>query len=148
VKWLLDTNVISEGVRKRPNAKVMAWMSAEESRDTTISVVTLAELRDGAATVRDQAKRRQLGEWIDTEIVNSFGDRTLPLTTEILMDWLGISRRLRAKGTTREPADLLIAATARVHELVVVTRNARHFASTGVVVYDPWNDETHRTEPA
>jgi predicted nucleic acid-binding protein len=148
VKWLLDTNVISEGVRKRPNAKVMAWMSAEESRDTAISVVTLAELRDGAATVRDQAKRRQLGEWIDTEIVNSFGDRTLPLTTEILMDWLGISRRLRAKGTTREPADLLIAATARVHELVVVTRNARHFASTGVVVYDPWNDETHRTEPA
>jgi toxin FitB len=148
VKWLLDTNVVSEGVRKTPNSKVVSWIAAESPKDTAISIVTLAELRDGALTVGDEAKRRLLTEWIDTEIVDSFGSRTLPLTTEILIDWVGLSRKLRAKGRTRDPADLLLAATARVHGLNLVTRNARHFAGTGVVVYDPWTSETHRMELA
>jgi toxin FitB len=52
------------------------------------------------------------------------------------------------KGRTRDPANLLIAATARVHDLILVSRNVRHFAGTGNFVYDPWNDETHRSEMA
>jgi predicted nucleic acid-binding protein len=146
VKWLLDTNVVSEGVQKRPSSKVVSWIAAEPTGATAISIVTLAELRDGASTARDETKRRELTEWIDTEIVDSFGNRTLPLTAEILVDWLGLSRRLRAKGKTRDAADLLIAATARVHNLAVVSRNARDFVGTGVVVYDPWNDVIHRAE--
>jgi toxin FitB len=146
VKWLLDTNVVSEGVRERPSPKVMSWIAAKKSAETAISIVTLAELRDGASSARDAAKRRQLTEWIETEVVSSFGDRMLSLTTEILIDWIRLARRLRGKGRMREAADLLIAATARVHDLTLVSRNARHFAGTGVVVYDPWNDVTHRAE--
>jgi len=148
VKWLLDTNVVSEGVRKQPNSRVVNWIAAEPTSDTAISIVTLAELREGASTVQEEAKRDRFAKWIDTEIVDTFGNRTLPLTTEILIAWLDLSRKLRARGRTRDPADLLIAATARVHNLTLVTRNSRHFASTGVVVYDPWNNETHRTELA
>jgi predicted nucleic acid-binding protein len=148
VKWLLDTNVVSEGVRKKPSSKVVSWIAAEPPRETAISIVTLAELREGALTVDDEAKSRLLTKWIDAEIVNSFGNRTLPITAEILIDWIGLSRRLRKKGNTRDPADLLIVATARVHNLTLVSRNARHFVGTGVVVYDPWNDETHRMEQA
>jgi toxin FitB len=146
VKWLLDTNVVSESVRKSPSTKVLNWIAAESPTDTAISIVTLAELRDGASTARDEGKRRKLIEWIDAEIVDSFGNRTLPLTTEILIAWIALSRRLRGKGNTRDPADLLIAATARVHDLTLVSRNTRHFAGTGVVVYDPWSDVTHRME--
>ena len=148
MKWLLDTNVVSEGVRKQPNSRVVNWIAAEPTSDTAISIVTLAELREGASTVQEEAKRDRFAKWIDTEIVDTFGNRTLPLTTEILIAWLDLSRKLRARGRTRDPADLLIAATARVHNLTLVTRNSRHFASTGVVVYDPWNNETRRTEPA
>ena len=148
MKWLLDTNVVSEGVRKQPNSRVVNWIAAEPTSDTAISIVTLAELREGASTVQEEAKRDRFAKWIDTEIVDTFGNRTLPLTTEILIAWLDLSRKLRARGRTRDPADLLIAATARVHNLTLVTRNSRHFASTGVVVYDPWNNETHRTELA
>ncbi len=146
MKWLLDTNVVSEAVRDRPSSRVAGWIAARPSVDTAISIVTLAELRDSASSARDDAKRRQLTQWIDAEIVDSFGSRTLPLTIEILIVWLRLSRRLRAKGSTRDAADLLIAATARVHDLTLVSRNARHFAGTGVVVYDPWHDVTHRAE--
>jgi predicted nucleic acid-binding protein len=148
VKWLLDTNVVSEGVRRKPNVKVMSWIATESSRETAISIVTLAELRDGASSVRDEAKRRQLAAWIDAEIMGSFGDRTIPLTTEVLLDWVRLSRRLRETRNTRDPADLLIASTARVHSLTLVSRNVRDFAGTGVVVYDPWTSETHRMEQA
>jgi predicted nucleic acid-binding protein len=148
VKWLLDTNVVSEGVRGKPNVKVMSWIATESSRETAISIVTLAELRDGASSVRDEAKRRQFAAWIDAEIMGSFGDRTIPLTTEVLLDWVRLSRRLRETRNTRDPADLLIASTARVHNLTLVSRNVRDFAGTGIVVYDPWTSETHRMEQA
>jgi toxin FitB len=146
VRWLLDTNVISENVRKKPSPKVLDWIATRSSGETAISIVTLAELRDGALCVSDEAKRRQLTAWIDTEIADYFYDRTLPLTVDILLDWIGLARTLRLKGRTRDPTDLLIAATARVHDLILVSHNVRHFAGTGIVIYDPWNDQTHQTE--
>ena len=148
MKWLLDTNVVSEGVRRKPNVKVMSWIATESSRETAISTVTLAELRDGASSVRDEARRQQFAAWIDAEIMGSFGDRTIPLTTEVLLDWVRLSRRLKETRNTRDPADLLIASTARVHNLTLVSRNVRDFAGTGIVVYDPWTSETHRMEQA
>ena len=147
MKWLLDTNVASESVRARPSPAVIRWIAARPPEELAISIVTLAELRDGALTARDEARRRVLSQWIDTEIANSFHNRTLSLTTEILIDWLQLSRRLTAKGRPQVAADLLIASTARVHDLVVASRNTRHFAGTGVIVYDPWSGKTHKTGP-
>jgi len=70
------------------------------------------------------------------------------LTTGILVEWLELGRRNAAAGKTRAPADLLIAATARVHDLIVVSRDVRDFAGTGVLVYNPWNDKTHHMDLA
>jgi toxin FitB len=109
-------------------------------------IIQATELRDGALCVSEEAKRRQLTTWIDTEIADFFYNRTLPLTVDILLDWIGLARTLRLKGRTRDPTDLLMAATARVHDLILVSRNVRHFADTGIVIYDPWNDQTHQTE--
>jgi predicted nucleic acid-binding protein len=146
VRWLLDTNVLSESVRAKPNSRVTGWIAAVPALETAISIVSLAELMDGAATMRDARRRERYSTWIETEIVVTFRDRVLPLTTGILIDWIALARGLRARGRTRDPADLLIAATARTHQLTVVTRNARHFIGTGVVVYDPWKDETHHSD--
>ena len=73
--------------------------------------------------------------------------KPIPISSDILTDWLRLSRSLRLSGKSKDPADLLIASTARIHGLTLVTRNVRDFADTGVVVYDPWNDQTHRMDP-
>jgi predicted nucleic acid-binding protein len=143
VKWLLDTNVVSETTRDRPRRNVVDWVAAAAPEDLAISVVTLSELLDGASTNTDEVRRRKLTAWIQIEVSATFKDRTLPLTPSILIDWLRLGRRLRATGRAREAADLLIASTARVHKLTLVTRNVQDFAATGVIVYDPWNDKTH-----
>jgi predicted nucleic acid-binding protein len=148
VRWLLDTNVVSETGRDRPSRKVVTWCSQQAEELVAISVVTLAELREGAAIHIDLQRRSEFAEWLDTAVMPWLGERILPVTLEILVDWLDVGRRLSGKGITRNPADLLIAATARVHGLIIVSRNTRDFVGTGVVVYDPWNSETHRMELA
>jgi toxin FitB len=146
VKWLLDTNVISETVRKRPHRNIIDWIAAERPEDLAISIVTLSELLDGVATDRNETRRHKLTAWVEIEVSDRFRDRTLPLTSNVLIDWLRLGRRLRAGGRSREAADLLIAATARVHKLTLVTRNIRDFADTGVVVYDPWTGKTRQMD--
>jgi toxin FitB len=145
VKWILDTNVISETISRRPDANVTNWLDRHPADEMSISIVTLAEIRDGISSAPER-RRRELSPWLDTVVMPSLGDRALPLTLDILIDWIRLCRSLAAERMLRRAADLLIAATARVDELTVVTRNVRHFAKTGVVVYDPWNDETHRTD--
>ena len=144
MKWLLDTNVVSEGVRRRPNLTVVDWIAAQPRRDLAISEMTLAELRDGAD--RNVARRTAISEWIDSEVLGLFGDQTIPVSVEILIDWIRLLRRLRTTGKPKDAGDLLIAATAHIHDLIVVTRNLRDFANTGIIVYDPWNDQTHRMD--
>ena len=148
MKWLLDTNVLSESIQPRPNREVLTWIGRQPDDLLAISIVTLAELRGGALSNPNVQRRAELVQWLDVTIASWLGERTLALTLEVLMDWLDVGRRLRKQGLPRDPADLLIASTARVHNLIIVSRNARDFAGTGVVVYDPWNSETHRTELA
>jgi predicted nucleic acid-binding protein len=145
VKWLLDSNVLSENVRPHPDRSVIAWIAQRSQAQLAISIVTAAELRVGALAAPSEKRRQELTRWIEGEIENEFAGRVLPLTTAILIDWLQLTRKLAASGHTRSADDLLIASTARVHDLILVTRNGRDFAGTGVVVYDPWTGETHTT---
>jgi predicted nucleic acid-binding protein len=146
MKWLLDTNVVSENVRPLPNKSVVTWIAQRPPAETAISIITVAELHVGALSAGNQARRIEIARWIEDEVMNSFAGRVLPLTTDILIDWLQLGQRFAAKGKTRAPADLLIACTARVHDLIVVSRNTRDFANTGIIVYDPWNDRNHRMD--
>ena len=148
MRWLLDTNVVSETIQARPHQQVALWIERQSVELTAISVVTLAELREGASINPEERRRKQLADWIDVDITSWFAERVLPLKLEVLVDWLAVGRRLRKQGLTRNSADLLIAATARVHNLIVVSRNVRDFAGTGVALYDPWNDAMHRLELA
>jgi len=147
VKWLLDTNAVSEQVRRRPDPSVLRWI-AERPRDQVgISAVTMAELRAGALAAAEP-RRTELIDWLTVEIERTFGDRIVPVSVDVLMDWLHLGRRLAEKRAPRPAADTIIAATARVHGLIVVTRNAKDFAGTGVTVYNPWTEESTRMDPA
>lgn len=144
MKWLLDTNVVSETIRPRPDKAVLAWMAAQEPNLTAISIVTMAELRAGILATTNDDRRHQLTHWFEVTLPDWFQERVLPVTIGILTDWLVIGDALASKGRTRNPADLLLAATARIHGLMIVSRNTRDFIGTGIVVYNPWTDETHR----
>ena len=146
MRWLLDTNVVSETIQVRPSRAVLAWIGRQPDDLVAMSMVTLAELRAGAASNPNERRRSELTRWLEVTVASWLGERTLAVTLEILMDWLDVGYRLRRHGMPRDPADLLIAATARVHGLTIVSRNVRDFAGTGVVIYDPWNDETHRMD--
>jgi toxin FitB len=143
VKWLLDTNVVSETGKRHPNARVVEWLTAQTPDELAISIITVAELRAGALAHSDVERRRELLQWIDATTSTWLAERCVAVTVEILTDWLQVARLLAAKGTTRQSPDLLVAATARIHNLTVVTRNVRDFIDTGVRVYDPWTTQTH-----
>lgn len=147
MKWLLDTNVLSENIRLDPDRKVLAWIAAHQGGELAISLITVAELRAGVAALGEISRQRSLEAWLSAHVIPSFAERTLPLTLEILVDWIELSRRLNARGRPKAAADLLIASTARVHDLTLVTRNLRDFANTGVVVYDPWTENTRVMDP-
>lgn len=146
MKWLLDTNVVSENVSRQANADVITWISEQLPEQIAMSAVTFAELRDGAALTANAQRKAELVNWIEKAVTLSFQERIVPVTIEVLMDWLALIGKLGAQGRPQAAADLLIASTARVHGLILVTRNISDFANTGITLYNPWTNETHKME--
>jgi predicted nucleic acid-binding protein len=130
--YLLDTNTVSELRRMRP--PVRQWLEAQASQDLFISVISLGEIEKGIsrAATGDRAFSARLQRWLG-ETRDLFAANTLPVTAEIALAWGRI-----AAGRTRDTADALIAATALVHGLTLVTRNIRDFADLPLRVLDPW----------
>jgi toxin FitB len=143
VKWLLDANVISEYVRAKPSRSVLDWIARRPSDQFAVSIVTFAELRLGALLASTKQRRDELNLWIDGELSSTFSSTTLPLTIDIIIDWLQLSQKLAAMRQSRPAVDLLLAATARTRDLILVTCNVRDFVGTGVILYDPWSGKTH-----
>jgi predicted nucleic acid-binding protein len=136
VTWLIDTNIISE-VRKglRCNPAVAAWWSSVEDRDLFLSTLTIGEIRKGveAVRIRDPDKARALEAWLQA-IVQTFGPRILGIDAAVADSWGRISA-IRSVPVV----DALLAATASVHGLVLVTRNAIDVAGLGVRVLNPFD---------
>lgn len=129
---LLDTVVVSELRKPRPNPRVIAWLRGLHESDVYLSVVTIGEIERGIAKAPDEAFAQALLHWLE-DLLRFYGDRVLPVTPDIARRWGRFSAALGHDG-----ADLLIAATAASHRLTVATRNVRHFAPTQVPVFDPF----------
>jgi len=140
LKYLLDTNVVSE-LRKvgdgKADANVTKWVGAQESDDLFISAITILEIERGILTIqrRDAAQGSRLRGWMDSRVRPEFAERVLPIDDAIATRCAHLHIPDR-----RNEADALIAATALVHGLTVVTRNVQEFDHTGVIVIDPWQD--------
>jgi toxin FitB len=138
LKYLLDTNVVSE-LRKVGDGKadpnVTAWISAQDSRDLYISAITILELERGILSIqrRDIEQGSRLRAWIDSRVRPEFAERIIAIDEAIATRCAHLHIPDR-----RNEADALIAATAIVRGLVIVTRNIQDFQGTGVVLVDPW----------
>lgn len=135
---LLDTNVVSE-LRKigdgKADANVVAWIEAEDAARFYVSAITMLELERGVLGVqrRDAAQGARLRSWLDNHVRPEFAGRILPVDDVIATRCAHLHIPDR-----RNEVDALIAATALVHGMTVVTRNVRDFEGTGVIVVDPW----------
>jgi len=132
--YLLDTNVISETRKSRPDAGVIAFLSAAGAEGLFLSVLTLGELRKGVALKRrtDPVASIKLGMWVEG-IETNFAARILPIDSAIALRWGELSA-----GRNLPVIDMLIAATALNRDLTLVTRNTRDFESSGALLLDPW----------
>ena len=141
--WLLDTNVVSELRKKRPDSHVKAWSDAQTADSLFLSSITLAEIRYGIERQPDPVFRNELTGWLDHHLRPWFAGRILTVDEEVILEWRRMVARGREHSITFSQPDLFIAATARVHSLVVCTRNENDFRITEVPVFNPW----HRRPP-
>jgi toxin FitB len=140
MSYLLDTNAISEWVKPRPDPGIARWLDEVDEDRTYLSVITLGELRKGVDRLANGRRRDRLGRWLTTDLSDRFGNRMLPVDAIIADEWGRLLACADAAGTAIGGIDGLIAATAKVHQLQVVTRNVAHFRHAGVEVISPWQN--------
>ncbi len=135
--FLLDTNIISELVRPKPEPKVKAWVAATDEDLLHLSVLTLGEIRKGIASLKDASRRVRLEAWLDGDLAVRFAGRILAIDRAATDRWGRLAAQADLK--SRLPViDGLLAATALQHNLTLVTRNTKDVAETGVPVFNPW----------
>lgn len=138
--WLLDTNVLSELRRPRPEPKVVAFVASQPLDLLYVSIVTLAEIRLGIELVPDPARRAQLTDWLTHKVRPMFEQRALGLTEDIMFKWRLMVEEGRKSGHTFSQPDLIIAATGQHHGLTIVSRDTAEYAKAHVPVFNPWID--------
>jgi toxin FitB len=136
--YLLDTNCISEVVRPNPEPRVLSWLEATDERLLYLSVLTLGEIRKAVASLPQGKRRRRLESWLELELQARFSGRVLPIDAGIADRWGILTADARKKGVGLATIDGLLAATALHYNLTLVSRNVNDFASTPVLLLDPW----------
>ena len=136
--FLLDTNVVSETVRPRPDKTVLDWIEAQVPSDLFLAAQTIGELVRGARKVREQARRERFERWIEQDLARQFDGRVVPFDGHTATVWGRLMGDGDRAGRPPATADAQIAAVAIHHELVLVTRNVRDFARFDIQLLNPW----------
>lgn len=138
MSYLLDTNVLSEWTKPKPNAGVIEWLSQVDEEEVFLSVVTFAELRHGIERLPAGTHRRRLDEWLRGDLPLRFEGRIVLVDGAIADEWGRLVARREARGRPIQAMDALIAATAEVHDLTLVTRNTSDFQGSVKSILNPW----------
>jgi len=138
MRYLLDTNVLSEPARPSPSPSVVAWLEERSALDLAISVLTLGEIAKGVRLLPEGQRRDRLSDWLEVELPRQFLGRVLPVDDRVALLWGRLSAEARRAGRELPVIDGLLLATAGAHGLVLVTRNERDCADRGVPIHNPW----------
>ncbi len=138
MKYLLDTCVPSELVKRKPQQTVVDWIAQRHENSLFLSVLTLGELQKGIAKLIDESRKNKLQNWLDEDLSQRFADRILDITPEIASTWGILQGKLERIGQKMPIIDGLIATTAIVHNLVLVTRNVADVQKSGAQIVNPW----------
>lgn len=137
MNYLLDTCVVSELVKAKPEPKVVDWFANKKTQQLYISSISWAELQRGIFKLADSKRRNKLTEWLAL-LDKQFGQRKLAFTAETANYWALMTANLEAEGKPMAALDSLICATAKQHQLALVTRNVKDFINAQVELVNPW----------
>jgi toxin FitB len=141
--WLLDTNVISELRKPRPDKNVINWVETQSFDMLLTSAVCIAEIRAGIQQQSNADERTRLQNWYANSVEPMFQRQTIQVSENILLIWLRLIKQLHAKRVTVPSVDLLVAATSMELNVPVATRDVKPFVNVGVSVLNPWTGERY-----
>ncbi|MCL4505514.1 MAG: type II toxin-antitoxin system VapC family toxin [Chloroflexi bacterium] len=138
MKYLLDTNVISEFVVKHPDPFVISWLNNLDSHSVYLSMITIGEVCKGIERLTASKRKESLNNWLHNDLLIRFSDHLLSLDVGVMLAWGKLVASVELAGKSISAMDSLIAAVALHHSCSLVTRNAEHFRYTGVDTVNPW----------
>jgi toxin FitB len=141
INWIVDTNIISEQNRIKPNNNVIDWLGRIAFTSVFTTEVTLAEIRYGIAIQNNPVKAAGLQIWLDQKVRQTFFGRVLIVDENVIVQWRILSRKVQQERKPTPPVDLLIAAIAIENSCGVATRNVEPFLATGIPIYNPFTGE-------
>ncbi len=138
MNFLLDTCVLSEFTRRKPNEKVISWLDQVHEDQLYISVITVGEVMHGIERLPESHRKTELLTWLNSGLIQRFDQRILPIDTGTMISWGSLIARMERDRRPLSAMDALIIATALHNELVIVTRNISDFLTCGIQVINPW----------
>ncbi len=138
MKYLVDTNVVSELVAQRPNPRVIQWIDQIDPDQVYLSVITIGELRKGIEKLPDSRRKESLRTWLTDDLLVRFTGHILALDVEAMLAWGRLMGQLERRGRPLAAMDSLIAALALHHDCRLVARNEVDFKDTGITIINPW----------
>jgi predicted nucleic acid-binding protein len=142
LNFLLDTNVVSEWVKPRPNINVVRWLAAIDEDSVFLSVITFAEIGHGIAEMGAGRRRDALRAWLENDLYFRFERRILTVDFAVASAWGRFMSMRRKTGVGLNPMDAFLAATAQIQSLTLVTRNTGRFSNCGIPLVNPWLDRS------
>lgn len=137
MNYLLDTCVFAEYQNKKPNQKIIDWVTSQTEESLFISVLTIGEIEKGIARLPVSKRRTNLSDWLES-LIHRFDKRVVPLEAEVMRRWGTLCGTLEERGRVLPVIDSLIAATSLTHNLTIVTRNVDDFSGTGCRILNIW----------
>jgi toxin FitB len=138
MNYLLDTCVLSEFTRRKPDAKVIHWIERMDEEKLFLSAITIGEIYHGIERLPESHRKTELTSWINNGLIARFGQRVLPLDAQTMFLWGSLIARMENTGHPMALMDSLIVACALQHNLIIVTRNIGDFLPCGIQVTNPW----------
>ena len=142
MRYLIDTNVLSEGTRPNPDPRVANWIQAQPPLDLAISVLTLGEVQRSIELLPSGKRRVAVDAWLARDLLRHFQGRVLPIDDAVAKAWGQLAAHSRMSGRPLPVVEGLLIATATVHDLTLVTRNEADCAARGVPVLNPWRQSS------
>lgn len=138
MKYLLDTCIVSELIKKNPDHKVAAWIAGKEENNLFLSVLTFGEIHKGIEKMPTSKKKTRLHNWVEIELRERFKNRIIDFNLEVATIWGKIQALSEMQGKAMPTIDGQIAATGLAYSLTIVTRNTSDMQISGVELYNPW----------
>ncbi len=141
MKYLLDTNIISEFISKKPNQNVLNFVNSINEKDIYLSVITIGEIKVGIEKLNTDTHNKKiniLSNWLENDLMQRFKDRILEIDINIILKWGEITGKLQKTGKPIPIMDSLIAATCLVNGLILITRNSKDFYNFDIEIINPF----------